>query len=210
MLDQDTWDVAATPEITTPRLLVQVLSADPLIQAGLSAVVGALPGLQLSGASAPNEGFDALPDVALWDAGTRANELLPVPTLALVSNLDQARVARRAGARGLLHRDVSGERLDAALKAMAVGLTVVDPELEEALTRPPLADEAGEYEPLTDREREVMELLAEGLSNKDIGLALEMSAHTAKFHVAAILEKLGAATRTEAVVRALRMGWLEM
>ncbi len=208
MLDENTWD-ASSAELSASRLQVQVLSSDPLIQAGLSSVVGALPGLRLGGATIATDSAE-LPDVALWDAGSRLSELLPVPTLALVSNLDQARTARNAGARGLLHRDVAGERLEAALKAMAAGLTVVDPELEDALNRPPLADEAGEYEPLTEREREVLELLAEGLSNKDIGLALEMSAHTAKFHVAAILEKLGAATRTEAVVRALRMGWLEM
>lgn len=65
-------------------------------------------------------------------------------------------------------------------------------------------------EALTPREREVLELLAEGLSNKDIGRALGISEHTAKFHVNALLGKLDAQTRTEAVVRALRLGLLHL
>ena len=61
-------------------------------------------------------------------------------------------------------------------------------------------------EPLTARELEVYELMAKGLGNRDIGAALGISAHTAKFHVAQILEKTGSATRTEAVRQGLRWG----
>jgi DNA-binding CsgD family transcriptional regulator len=62
--------------------------------------------------------------------------------------------------------------------------------------------------PLTPREREVLELLAVGLSNREIGQALQISAHTAKFHVQGVLEKLDATSRTEAAVRAARRLWI--
>jgi DNA-binding NarL/FixJ family response regulator len=72
----------------------------------------------------------------------------------------------------------------------------------------PWLDEAPEHEPLTPRELEVFELLGKGLSNRDIGGVLGISAHTAKYHVAQILAKVGAATRAEAVSEGLRHGWI--
>ena len=66
--------------------------------------------------------------------------------------------------------------------------------------------QAGDHEPLSPREIEVYELLAKGLSNRDIAGVLEISAHTAKYHVGQILAKVGAATRAEAVSAGLRMG----
>jgi DNA-binding NarL/FixJ family response regulator len=72
----------------------------------------------------------------------------------------------------------------------------------------PWAIDASEREPLTPRETEVFELLGKGLSNRDIGGVLGISAHTAKYHVAQILAKVGAATRAEAVSEGLRHGWI--
>jgi DNA-binding NarL/FixJ family response regulator len=63
-------------------------------------------------------------------------------------------------------------------------------------------------DPLTPRELEVFELMAKGLGNRDIALALGISSHTAKFHVAQILDKTGSATRTEAVRQGLQAGWI--
>ena len=71
-----------------------------------------------------------------------------------------------------------------------------------------LLDEPVEH--LTPREHDVLELLAEGLSNRELAAVLGFSEHTAKFHVQALLTKLGASTRTEAVVRALRLGVLPL
>ena len=107
------------------------------------------------------------------------------------------RGAQRASAR--LAADASASRLRAAVAAVLEGLSVRD--------SPWFADVA-EHEPLTPRELEVFELLGKGLSNRDIGGVLGISAHTAKYHVAQILAKVGATTRAEAVLEGLRQGWI--
>jgi DNA-binding NarL/FixJ family response regulator len=111
--------------------------------------------------------------------------------------------------RAVLPREVTPEQLRAALEAAAAGLVVVHPaELETVLPAPvglPAAlDELPE--PLTPREREVLQMLAAGLANKEIAARLKISDHTVKFHVASILGKLGASTRTEAVSTGIRRG----
>jgi len=101
------------------------------------------------------------------------------------------------GATAQLAADASAARLRAAVAAVLEGLSVRE--------SPWLAG-VPEHEPLTPRELEVFELLGKGLSNRDIGGVLGISAHTAKYHVAQILAKVGAATRAEAVREGLRSG----
>jgi DNA-binding CsgD family transcriptional regulator len=101
------------------------------------------------------------------------------------------------GATAQLAADASAARLRAAVAAVLEGLSVRE--------SPWLAG-VPEHEPLTPRELEVFELLGKGLSNRDIGGVLGISAHTAKYHVARILAKVGAATRAEAVREGLRWG----
>jgi DNA-binding CsgD family transcriptional regulator len=101
------------------------------------------------------------------------------------------------GTSAQLSADAPAARLRAAVGAVLEGLNV-----REA----PSAAMALDHEPLTAREIEVFELLAKGLSNRDIGGVLGISAHTAKYHVAQILAKVGAATRAEAVREGLRAG----
>jgi two-component system, NarL family, response regulator YdfI len=116
--------------------------------------------------------------------------------------------AVRLGAKALLPEDVSPGRLRAAIHAAAEGLVVV-PNLEETLANGAQVVDAGfleEAESLTPREREVLNLMASGFGNKEIASKLGISDHTAKFHVASILGKLGAATRTEAVAIGIRNG----
>lgn len=90
--------------------------------------------------------------------------------------------------------------------AAAAGLVVSDPSLGPGLRPERGREEAPLVEDLTPREREALQLLAEGLSNKEIARRLGTSEHTAKFHVNAILGKLNAHSRTEAVTRAARLG----
>jgi DNA-binding NarL/FixJ family response regulator len=113
---------------------------------------------------------------------------------------------------GALPRDAGTEEIVAAALAVASGLTALDRTLaQEALAglargRPePVNDQS---EPLTAREREVLQLLAQGIPNKQIAQRLSISEHTVKFHVSAIMTKLGAASRTEAVTTAARRGLL--
>jgi DNA-binding NarL/FixJ family response regulator len=115
----------------------------------------------------------------------------------------------RAGVRAVLPSDIAPEQLVAALEAAAAGLIVVHP--AEADLMFPVVEGAsrqlGELaEPLTPRESEVLQMLASGFANKTIAARLKISEHTVKFHVASILGKLGASSRTEAVSLGIRRG----
>jgi DNA-binding NarL/FixJ family response regulator len=115
----------------------------------------------------------------------------------------------RAGARALLARAADEADIAATLAAVRRGLCVLPPGLLPAPARlghdTPHVPSAGEP-PLTAREREVLAALADGLSNKAIARRLAISVHTAKFHVAGILAKLDADSRTEAVAKAAQRG----
>ncbi len=212
------------------RPAVLIVANDALARAGLAALLADEPAVTLAGRISAGEDLPAAlaayaPDVVLWDLGwqpERAIEpLLAVadaapPIAVLLPDGDSAAAAWLAGARGLLPRDASPQVIAAALLALAEGLTVVAPEFAQTfgvLTSPhilpaPSQEVAPPVEPLTARELEVLRLLAEGLPNKTIAQRLRISEHTVKFHVNAILGKLGAASRTEAVVRATRLGLL--
>jgi DNA-binding NarL/FixJ family response regulator len=152
------------------------------------------------------------PDAILVDFADGESEnvrgLAPrYPILALASEPERAREALASGARGVVSRRTSGARLSHALDAVLEGLLVIDEDLAEDLLRPPQRP-LGSHETLTPRELEVLELLASGLSNKEIAERLGVSFHTVKFHVNAILGKLGASSRTEVVALAVRAGLL--
>jgi DNA-binding NarL/FixJ family response regulator len=104
---------------------------------------------------------------------------------------------------GVLSAGASLEQLRAAIAAVAAGLFVGDQPPGRAQ---PATAAALDVDPLTSREIEVLELLGKGLTNAELGEVLGISAHTAKFHVAQILAKLGAASRAEAVHAGLRLG----
>jgi DNA-binding NarL/FixJ family response regulator len=111
----------------------------------------------------------------------------------------------RSGVAGVVSLDIAPARLQSALRAVRAGLQVIDP----AFTR----EESGSSfvgtsspEELTEREQEVLTMLAEGLSNKEISSRLHISTHTVKFHISSILGKLGASSRTEAVSIGIRSG----
>ena len=134
-----------------------------------------------------------------------------IPTVVLAEPGSSAVSAQalQAGIRAVLPSGLAADQLAAALHAVASGLVVLHPtEVQAAF---PMAAHASQPlaelpEPLTRREREVLQMLAGGLANKEIAARLGISDHTAKFHVAAILGKLGAATRTEAVALGIRRG----
>ena len=144
----------------------------------------------------------------------RAWNALGVPVLLLVEN--PARWTAEAlppGVRGILPRNVTPAEIAAAIEAVAAGLYVFHPAEIDSLpllrpAQPQIAPELAEplLEPLTPREIEVLQLLSAGLGNKEIAARLNISEHTAKFHVASIMGKLGAASRTEAVTLGIRHG----
>ena len=113
---------------------------------------------------------------------------------------------RALGVRAVLPRHATAEELAGAVKAVHAGLLAVHPEALAASAVASADTVAGRT--LTSREREILELIAEGASNRAIAARLAISRHTVKFHVASVLAKLGARSRTEAVTLALRAGLL--
>jgi two-component system, NarL family, nitrate/nitrite response regulator NarL len=159
---------------------------------------------------APRAADAASAEVALLDLGPSGAappafaEAAHMPVVALAASESQAAEAVRAGARAVLFRGASADAIAAAALAAARGLAAMDAALARDWLRPPDGAAAGEG--LTAREREVLALLAEGLANKAIAARLGISEHTAKFHVNAILGKLGAGSRAAAIVKAARLG----
>lgn len=203
-----------------PDVRALVVGDDPLVRQGF---VARLADTAAGQASTHEDIPDALDDteanLVLWDLGPRPVVLPPgtldfqVPVVALAPHGTSARELLAAGANGVLRRDVSTERLVQAMGTVLHGLAVIDPVLLEERSVSALAParinvEAAEIdvEPLTARETEVLELVASGLSNKQIAEELKISAHTVKFHVNAILAKLDVHSRTEAVVKAMQLG----
>jgi DNA-binding NarL/FixJ family response regulator len=115
---------------------------------------------------------------------------------------------------GVLPMDSTANELLAAISALKEGLIVGSPHLMKSMFSPPIESEriSSEkhperlIEPLTQRETQVLQLLAQGLANKQIALSLKISEHTVKFHVSSIYAKLGATNRTEAVRLGVRHG----
>ncbi len=214
------------------RLLI--VAADPLARAGLATLIErpllertlheSQPEVRIVGQigvveTTPAEIELYQPDILLWDLGWDAEESLTLleelelgevegslAVVALTPDEEAAAEAWSAGVRGLLYREVSAERLLAAIEAVYWGLIAVEPELMALLAPAGVLTEPLLAEDLTPRELEVLRLLAEGLSNKAIAQQLDISDHTVKFHVNAIMKKLGAQSRTAAVVQATRLG----
>ena len=131
------------------------------------------------------------------------------PTLILTTFDDDAAVIDgiRSGARGFLLKDASFEQLASAIRALASGTTAFQPATAERLFHAPPAHQPS-HDQLTEREIEVVRLMAGGFCNKEIAHALGTAEGTIKNHVSNILAKLGARDRTRAVLRALERGLL--
>jgi two-component system, NarL family, nitrate/nitrite response regulator NarL len=191
---------------------VVVIGQDPLARAGLVALVSRRDELLVVGHGSADEALRLAraADVVLWDSGSSPLTLdvddgAAAHILVLTSDEREAAQALAEGARGVLPREVSADRLVMAVSAVHEGLLVIDESFSDALgvRHGPVTRLA---EPLTSRELQVLALLSEGLSNKAIASRLEISESTAKFHVAAILGKLGVGSRAEAIVQAARLG----
>jgi two-component system, NarL family, response regulator YdfI len=145
---------------------------------------------------------------ALLESGL-ASDTSVVAILEGDAAAEKSSEALQRGIRAVLPDDVTPDQLVAALHAAAAGLVVLHPtEVGAALSATARATQPITElpEPLTPREREVLQMLASGLGNKQIAARLNISEHTAKFHVASILGKLGAGSRTEAVALGIRRG----
>lgn len=139
---------------------------------------------------------------------TRALDLMRhhtvgLPIVLLLDEVDEGWTSqiRRAGVRAVMPLDASADELTAALRAVGKGLVVLHPHALATAAAAPRPDTA-----LTPRELEIVDMMAEGLSNEAIAHRLGISRHTVKFHVASVLAKLRASSRTKAVMLAVRRG----
>jgi len=192
---------------------VALLTDDPLLRAGVSSLLEQLGSIDVVDRDRA--------EVALWDAGVDGSKMLSrlaelrtltMPVVAVVGDVSHVAPALAAGARGVVLRDQVGPGIHAALAAVRSGLVVMDMSLASSLVpSQPMGATAGKGRgELTEREKQVVQLLSEGLSNKLIADRLGISDHTAKFHVNGVMMKLGSSTRTEAVVEAMRRGLVRL
>ncbi|HET8925761.1 MAG TPA: response regulator transcription factor [Candidatus Acidoferrum sp.] len=205
---------------------VFIVAASPLARAGLENLLAARR-IEVAGSVANIDALSAqLPDVAvdaiLIDCSSEPFEPLldsviasglpadvSVVLLAEAAPPAASAKALRAGISAVLPSDISPDQLAAALQAAASGLVVLhsahfNSAIPVVFAAPRPLDQLAE--PLTPRESEVLQMLASGLGNKEIAAKMGISEHTVKFHVASILGKLGATSRTEAVSLGIRRG----
>ena len=198
----------------------------PVVRDGLAAILGTQPDFAIvgeasTGTEAVQKAIALNPDVILLD--------LEMPELDGVEALRQIKAASpnaraimftafdtderivaavQAGAQGYLLKGAPREELFKAIRVVSEGGSLLQPVVASKLLNHVRArkDDDPPIEPLTEREKEVLKLLAQGKSNKEIAAALVISERTVKFHVSAIMGKLGAGNRTEAVSLAAQRG----
>jgi DNA-binding NarL/FixJ family response regulator len=188
------------------EVAVELAIDDPELAERIRSLILAHPELHLADA---DDG--SLPDVRITDGAV--GRMTDVPVVVIASRAE-AREALQAGAAAVVSERVDGEALHAAVRAAVEGLTTLSSDLRDLLLGGPEDPDGLEREvdtepvlvDLTPRELQVLQLLAQGASNKVIARSLRITPHTAKFHVASIVAKLGAAGRTDAVARAMRLG----
>jgi DNA-binding NarL/FixJ family response regulator len=208
---------------------ISVLIADdhPMVRQGLRVFLELQPDIEVvgeagDGAQAARLAQQLRPDVVLLDLvmpgtdGVAAIELMAEAALEsrvlIVTSFGEHRTvipAIRAGARGYVSKNVEPSALAAAIRAVAAGHVLLGPEVAAALLGPGTAQSVhgvgnGAEPQLTAREREVLDLIARGRSNREIAKALTVSEKTVKTHVSNVLMKLGVADRTQAALWAVR------
>lgn len=206
---------------------IRILVADdhPVVRDGLTAILSTQPDFQVIGGA--SDGLEVVqltaqlrPDVLLLDlemphvdgveALKRLREMgVDVRTIIFTAFDTDERIlsAVRAGAQGYLLKGAPREELFNAIRVVYGGGSLLQPIVTNKLLRQISQD--NQPDALSPREREVLQLMARGLQNKEIAAELFISERTAKFHVSAILSKLGAGNRTEAVTIALQQGLVE-
>nr|WP_235502180.1 response regulator transcription factor [Angustibacter sp. Root456] len=216
---------------------IRVLVADDhaLYRRGLEMVLSAEEGIEIvgeagDGAEAIRRVEELLPDVVLMDirmprrsgieACTAIKDVVPSTKIVILTISDEESdlyEAVRAGANGYLLKDVPGEEIAAGIRAVAEGQSLISPSMaSKLLTEFAAMIKKSEERPqlpvprLTDRELEVLKLVARGLANRDIAKELFISENTVKNHVRNILEKLQLHSRMEAVVYAVREKILDL
>lgn len=208
---------------------IVVVDDHPVVREGLRSFLGSRDGLEVVGEaddvdSAVTAVREAAPDLVLLDlvlpggggvaAVPRLLALDPPPRIIVLTSFggdDQALAAVRAGAAGWLGKDMPPSELEAAIRTVHRGGSVLDPAVASRLLAEVAAPGGSDpgLEQLTAREREVLALLGLGLSNRDLAARLFVAEKTVKTHVSAILAKLHLADRTQAALYAVHHGLVD-
>jgi DNA-binding NarL/FixJ family response regulator len=212
-------------------MTIRILIADdhPIVREGLGAVLETQPDFEIvgaaaSGAQAVAQAAELRPDIILLDlelpeldgvAALRAIRASNPAAKALIFTAfdtdERILSAVQAGAQGYLLKGAPREELFQAIRVIYDGGSLLQPVVAARLLRQvSSAPPPSVAEPLTEREMEVLRLLAKGRQNKEIAADLAISERTVKFHVSAILAKLGVGNRTEAVGKASQLGLIEL
>ena len=192
---------------------VGVLAAGMTMRMGLREVLRALPDVEVVAEGSNPAGFPSLDVLVTASADLLADLGDSTPPVLLLTD-DPAEASRLADfpVWGALPLEAGPEEISAVVHALAQGLWAGSPALVKGwlLPRPLTAFEGAEevVDPLTERERQVLQLAAEGLANKQIAARLEISENTVKFHLSSLYAKLGVTSRTEAVRSGARRGWV--
>ena len=199
---------------------VTIVSPNHALRVGLREMLGRQPDIQVVGETSELDDVHEseigvvifAPVSAARSAGTRSSFSI----LLITDDVEDARRLMSSDSRawGVLSADATEEELAAAVRAVGEGLWVVAPSLARSLIRlngrREFAGEESLVEPLTAREMEVLQLMAQGLANKQIALKLGISEHTVKFHLSSLYAKLNSTSRTEAVKRGLELGLISL
>jgi DNA-binding NarL/FixJ family response regulator len=210
---------------------VVIVEDQTIVRQGLRSVLALLGDIEVAGEAA--DGVEALeviaaarPDVVLLDLRMpkldgvgvlkRLRETAGSPPALILTTFDDDELlfeAIRAGAKGYMLKDVAVERLAEAIRAIAAGGTRFEPVVTERIFKsigenPPAFGDDVLPEPLTDREIDVLRLMAGGYNNREIGDLLHLSEGTVKNHISSLLAKLGVRDRTRAVLKAIAKGIL--
>ena len=199
---------------------VTIVSPTPALRIGLRELLGRQSDIQVVAEAAELEGVNENEtDVAVAAPVSSARLLGSRSTFAILFLTDDIRsvlpiLNSNAPAWGILSTEAGEDELAAAVRALAEGLWVGAPVLVRDLIRlsgrREISSEDATVEQLTAREMEVIQLMAQGLANKQIALALGISEHTVKFHLSSLYAKLGISSRTEAVKRGIELGLISL
>lgn len=210
---------------------VLVVDDQALVRQGIRSLLDLCAEIEIAGEAGDGDAALAAiestrPDVVLLDLKMprvdglevlRAlQERAPSPAVLVLTTFDDVDLlldAIRSGARGYLLKDVTLTQLLSAIRTLAAGGTMFLPAITERVLRgfsglPPNRRGLAPASPLTERELEILRLLASGLSNREIARALELADGTVKNHVSNLMSKLGARDRTHAVLKGLELGWM--
>ena len=201
-------------------ILVTIVSPNPALRIGLRELLSRQPDIKVVGETVDLESVNGTETEVVVLASVSSARLLENKTsfaiLFLTDDVESLRGMLNSNLRawGVLSADATEDELVAAVRAVGEGLWVGAPSLVGDLLRlsgrRESSSEDSLVEQLTAREMEVLQLMAQGLANKQIALKLGISEHTVKFHLSSLYAKLGISSRTEAVKRGIELGLISL